>query len=320
MNANITILDAATLTRENDIDLSVFEKFGNVTIHETTSPDQVAERITDAEVVLTNKVAIRSKELESAPKLKLINVCATGTDIIDIPAARDRGIAVCNVAGYSTESVAQHVFTLILNLSTGIHRYAQEAKQWPDSPIFTRLDHPINELNDKTLGIVGYGSIGQAVARIGRAFGMKVVAYSRNDSSSADKDVTRLGEDAFFSEADVISLHCPLNDSTRNFIDAERLNKMKPSALLINTGRGPLIDSQALVSALENQTIAGAGLDVLESEPPSADHPLLQKSYPNLIITPHTAWAATQARQRLIDGLVKNLESFNQGTRENRVD
>lgn len=323
----IVLLDDSTLHANHDLDLSGLERFGPCTHYPQTEPTQLAERIQNAEVILTNKVRIDAPALEAAKNLKLICVCATGTDIIDLTACQQRGIAVCNVAGYSTESVAQHVFCLILNLSTKIHRYATEANQWPTSEIFTRLDHPISELHGKTLGIVGFGTIGRAVARIGAAFGLRPVALASqrpgNDGSTPEPStITRLDESEFFSSSDIVSLHCPLNQATKHFIDSHRLAKMKSGALLINTGRGLLIDSTALRDALSSGHLGGAGLDVLESEPPTAEHPLLGEFYettPNLIITPHTAWASYQARERLIQNIHHNIQAYLDGQQLNRI-
>lgn len=318
----IVFLDRSTTDRNapgiDDIDFSRLEALGSVTSHDITRPEETATRIADAEIVLTNKVVIGAAEMDAAENLQLIQVVATGVNNVDLDAAKDRKLAVCNVSGYSTEAVAQHVFASLLNLESNIHRFAAEPEKWADSPIFTRLDHPIGELAGKTLGIVGLGSIGKAVARIGLAFGMKVIALAREDSSSTG-GMPRLPRDEFFAVADVITLHCPLTPENHHFINAKTLSQMKPSAILINTGRGDLVDEPALVEALKKGTIRAAAVDVLSPEPPSADHPFLTADLDNLFITPHTAWSSREARQRLIDGVVENIEAFRRGEERNRV-
>jgi len=214
--------------------------------------------------------------------------------------------------------VAQHVFACLLDLETNVHRFAAEPAKWARSPIFTRLDYPVAELAGKTLGIVGLGSIGRAVARIGRAFGMEVIALQREGASDAD-DVPRLPRDEFFAAADVVTLHCPLTPETRHFIRAETLGQMKSDAVLVNTGRGDLVDEPALVEALSSGTIRAAAVDVVTPEPPPADHPFLAAGLDNLFITPHTAWSARQARQRLVDAIGENIRDFRAGERRNRV-
>lgn len=317
MSKKIVFLDRDTTDR-GDIDFSGLESFGDVEYHGVTSPTEVAERIAGADIVLTNKVVIGSDAMDGAENLELIQVVATGTNNVDLAAAKERDIAVCNVAGYSTEAVAQHVFASLLNLATNVHRFADEPGKWAESPIFTRLDFPIFELAGKTLGIVGLGSIGEAVARIGRAFGMEVVAFAREGASTTD-DTERLPAAEFFARCDVISLHCPLTPETKHFINSESLAKMKPTAILVNTGRGDLVDESALVDALRDGTIGAAAVDVCTPEPPSADHPFLTAGLDNLFITPHTAWSALEARQRLIDEIVENLKAFANGELRNRV-
>lgn len=315
---NLVFLDASTITRQ-DLDLSPLGDFGPLTLHDLTSPDQVAERLAGATVAITNKVPITDASLAANPSLKLVVSAATGVNQIDLEACKARGVTVCNVAGYSTDAVAQHCFALLLNLVTSVDRYAAAcSKDWPASPFFSRLDHPVTELAGKTLGIVGLGTIGRAVAKIAEAFGMKVVAFSR-EQSSPDADIPRLGGREFFKACDVISLHCPLTPQTRHFVNAETLSLMKPNALLINTGRGPLIDEPALAEALRNRRIGGAGLDVLSVEPPPADHVLLAHDLPNLLITPHTAWSSHEARQRLLDGIIADIRGFLDGRLVNHI-
>jgi len=315
---NLVFLDASTITRQ-DLDLSPLGDFGPVTLHDLTSPAQVSERLTGASVAITNKVPITDASLSANPSLKLVVSAATGVNQIDLDACKARGVTVCNVAGYSTDSVAQHTFALLLNLVTAVDRYAaRSAKDWPASPFFSRLDHPVTELSGKTLGIVGLGTIGRAVAKIASAFGMKVVAYSR-ESATSDADIPRLVGSEFFGACDVISLHCPLTPQTQHFINRETLGRMKPNALLINTGRGPLIDEAALAEALRSGQIGGAGLDVLSVEPPPADHILLADDFPNLLVTPHTAWSSLEARQRLLDGIIADIRGFVDGVPVNRI-
>jgi glycerate dehydrogenase len=318
MADHLVFLDRDTTDR-GDIDLSALESLGNLVCHGTTLPSETVSRVSDATIILTNKVVIGEAEMEAAGNLKLVQVVATGVNNVDLEAARRRGIAVCNVSGYSTEAVTQHVFAFLLNLETNVHRFAAEKEKWPQSPIFTRLDYPINELAGKTFGIVGLGSIGRAVARVASAFGMRVIAYARKGSAPAG-DIERLPHQEFLKEADVVSLHCPLTPETRHFINSESLGLMKPGAVLINTGRGDLIDEPALVTALMEGGIRAAAVDVLTPEPPSAAHPFLTAKLDNLMITPHIAWSAFEARQRLIDGIVENIKIFRTGGKRNRVD
>lgn len=315
----IVFLDRETLDA-GDIDFSALEMLGSVTYHGVSRPAEVPSRVANTEVILTNKTVIDAAVMEAAPGLRLIQVVATGINNVDMEAARSRGIAVCNVSGYSTPSVAQHTFALLLNLVTNAHRYAAEPRRWAESPIFTRLDYPIGELAGRTLGIAGLGDIGRAVARIGGAFGMRIVGLSRQGMIGDQTGFDRIPRDRFFAESDVISLHCPLTDETRRLIRKETLEMMKPTAFLVNTGRGPLVDEADLIEALRSGQIAGAGLDVLSIEPPAPDHPLLDPTIPNLVVTPHTAWASRESRRRLLTGVVANLRAFLAGDRLNRVD
>ncbi len=320
MTDTIVFLDRDTTDR-GDIDFSGIESLGKLISYPVSTRAETAQRIADADIVLTNKAVIGPDEMDAAKNLKLIQVVATGVNNIDLNAARERNLAVCNVSGYSTEAVAQHVFASLLNLMTNVHRFAAEPEKWALSPIFTRLDFPVTELAGKTLGIVGLGSIGRAVARIGDAFGMEVIAYGREGSSN-EGSIPRLGHEAFFAAADAITLHCPLTPETHHFINANTLKLMKPGAVLINTGRGDLVNEAALVHALQSDAIRGAAVDVLTPEPPTADHPFLvacAAGLDNLFITPHTAWSAREARQRLLDGILANVEAFRRGERVNRV-
>jgi glycerate dehydrogenase len=321
MSEHILFLDRDTTDR-GDVDFSGIEALGELTSFPTSTREETIQRIGEADIVLTNKAVIGAAEMDAAKNLKLIQVVATGVNNIDLEAARERGLAVCNVSGYSTEAVAQHVFASLLNLMSNVHRFAAEPEKWALSPIFTRLDYPVTELAGKTLGIVGLGSIGEAVARIGAAFGMNVVAYAR-EGSTGGGSIPRLPHDEFFAAADAVTLHCPLTPETRHFINADSLKQMKPGAVLINTGRGDLVNEADLVAALQSGTIRGAAVDVLTPEPPTRDHPFLRAvagGLDNLFITPHTAWSALEARQRLLDRIVENVQAFRRGERVNRVD
>lgn len=316
----IVFLDRDT-TDVGDIDLSGIENLGDLQSFPVTSASETADRISGAEIVLTNKVVVRGPEMDSAPNLKLIQVVATGTNNVDIEAARERGIAVCNVSGYSTPSVAQHVFACLLNLVTNVHRFAEEPEKWAKSPHFTRLDFPVTELAGKRLGIAGLGTIGGEVAGIGRAFGMEVVALAREGSGGTGSDgVHRLEKEEFFSSCDVITLHCPLTPETHFLINSGTLALMKPTSILINTGRGDLVNEGDLLEALRSGTIAAAAVDVVSQEPPPADHPMMVDPPSNLMITPHTAWSSREARQRLVDGVAENIRTFLEGGELNRVD
>ena len=316
---NITFLDSSTLTR-GDIDFSGFDQFGNFTHHAITSPHEVLARSHGQQVLVTNKVVLDAKILAELPELKLILVAATGVNVVDLAAARAQGVVVCNVAGYSPPSVAQHATSLLLALCTKIHLLAAEHAEWPKSPIFTRLDHPVTELAGKTCGIVGLGAIGSAFAKIVESLGMSVQALSREGAHNPGT-TPRVSRNEFFATSDVISLHCPLTDDNMHLINSETLALMKPSAYLLNVSRGPLVDDEALANALRQQRLAGAGLDVLSVEPPPADHPLLAPDLAasNLIITPHTAWLSLESRKRLLEGVLENLRNWLASTPSNQV-
>lgn len=318
---NITLLDSSTLTR-GDLDLTTLEAIGSFTHYPQTPPAEVAERCHRANVVITNKVVLNAETIASIPDLKLILVAATGVNVVDLEAAKARAIPVCNVAGYSTPSVAQHVAALLLALATNVPRFSAELDEWPKSPIFTRLDHPVTELAGKACGIVGLGEIGSAFASIAESLGMSVQVMSRPGSSNKRSPLlARLEPEEFFATSDVVSLHCPLTAENERMINRETLALMKPTAFLLNASRGPLVDEEALAEALRNKTIAGAGLDVLSVEPPPADHPLLAADLreQNLIITPHSAWLSLESRQRLLEGLLINLQNWIEGKPTNRV-
>ena len=276
------------------------------------------ERAAGASIILTNKTPLPRTVIESLPDLKCIGVLATGYNVVDVAAAKERGIFVTNVPGYGTSAVAQHVFALLLELTqrTGLHSDSVRAGDWARSVDWCYWRTPLVELSGLTMGVVGYGAIGQAVARIAQAFGMKVIAATRTPRAD-ESGVTFTSVDDLFSRADVVSLHCPLTPETQGLVNAARLATMKPAAFLINTGRGPLIVEQDLADALRNAVIAGAAVDVLSTEPPAADNPLL--AAPHCLITPHLAWAARASRQRLMDAAVENVRAFLAGAPMNVV-
>jgi glycerate dehydrogenase len=314
----IVVLDGYT-ANPGDLDWSPLATLGELTVHDRTPAALTIERAAGARVVLTNKVLLGATELAALPALRYIGVLATGYNVVDVAAARERGVVVTNVPAYSTPSVAQQVFALLLELTRGTGRHAALVREgrWSSAPDFTFCDRPQVELAGMTLGIVGFGAIGQAVARIARAFGMRVLVSTRRPDPALWPEVAFVPLDELFTVADVVSLHCPLTDETRGMINAARLATMKPSAYLLNTGRGPLVDEAALAAALQAGTIAGAGVDVLAQEPPAADNPLL--TAPNCVITPHLAWATHAARSRLLDTAIANVRAFVEGKEQNRV-
>jgi glycerate dehydrogenase len=304
------VLDADSLGK--DVDLSpVTQLLDDWQVHPFTRPEQVAERIKHATVVLTNKIALDESSLSSAWALKFVSVMATGTNNIDFLATANRGIKVSNALAYGTPSVVQHTLALILNLSTSFHRYQASISRgdWQASNVFCLLDYPIREIAGKQLGIVGYGELGKAVGTVVAALGMKVVV---SEHPGRDPREGRTKFEEVLRTSDYISLHCPLNDATSRIINADTLALMKQDAFLINTARGGLVDPYDLVSCLQAGNIAGAAIDVLEQEPPTLDDPLL-KDIPNLIVTPHNAWAAIESRNRLIQQSRENIEGFLKG-------
>ncbi|MCG6863170.1 MAG: 2-hydroxyacid dehydrogenase [Chromatiaceae bacterium] len=312
------LLDRATLDR-GDIDLSplhaVCEQWE---IYERTGPDETRSRILDAELVVSNKVVLDRVLLESAPGLKLVCVAATGTNNVDVQSARELGIAITNVSGYATPAVVQHVFALMLAHATRLIEYRQAVLQgaWARSDQFCLLDFPIRELAGRTLGIVGFGELGRAVAKVAAAFDMEVLVAQR-PGGPAEPDRVPLAE--LLPRVDVLTLHCPLAENTRNLIGAEQLNLMKSDALLINTARGGIVDEEALADALRQGRIGGAAVDVLTVEPPRSGNPLLDTSIPNLMVTPHTAWASRECRQRLVQEVAENIRAFYAGSARNRL-
>ena len=293
--------------------------FADLDIYDDTSDAQAADRIRDAEFIFTNKIRLTVDLLLQASKLKYIGLTATGTDNIDLATAEQHGIAVCNIRGYCTQSVVEHVFGTLLMLTHSLNRYnaSVRAGEWQKSENFCLLSHPVRELSSMTMGIVGYGELGQGVARIARAFNMDVIVSARPGSDPVDEG--RVAFTELLERSDVISLHCPLNDKTRDLFDADAFAKMKTGAILINTARGALVDSGALVDALQSGQLAGAAIDVLAKEPPSDGDPLLDYDGENLIVTPHIAWATDDARQNAIDELAANVAAFLQGESRNRV-
>jgi len=283
-----------------------------------TTDAQRYERLEYASIAVINKVRLDAQLIASLPHLKLILLTATGTDNVDLGACRARGITVCNVGDYGTPSVAQHVFSLILALSTSLLDYVSETTSgaWSQATHFSTLSYPISELQGKTLGLIGYGTLAKGVEKLAIAFEMNIVIAQR---PGGEPQAGRMPVDALLAESDVVSLHCPLVENTFHLIDAEALQKMKPSAMLINTARGAVVDNAALAEALKSGGIMGAGIDVLEQEPPAADHPLLQPDVPNIIVTPHVAWASIEARQRLLDKVAANLQAWLTGEPVNVV-
>lgn len=304
-------LDALTMKLEELETSRLLQTLDHWDLHETTTPEQTAERIKEADVVITNKVVLDRTLIENASRLKLICVCATGTNNIDHEAAAAKGIAVRNVTGYTGSSLAQHTIALLLALATRWHLYNDDVKRglWSRSPIFCRLDHPVVELEGKVLGIIGYGDLGRKVARVGEALGMRILVA---ESHSGASHPGRVPLQELLEAADAISLHCPLTGQNEKMVNRSFLQSMKRSAFLINTARGGLVDESALREALQMGWIAGAALDVLSAEPPAADHVLLADGVPNLIITPHNAWISRESRQRLLDGMAANIREWQQ--------
>lgn len=284
-----------------------------------TAPDQVVARLQQAEVAIVNKVHIGAAELAELPGLKLIALAATGSDNLDLAACRAAGVAVCNIRNYSQSAVPEHALSLMMALSRNLPAYRRSVAdgRWQQSGQFCYFDYPVRDLKGQTLGLIGYGTIAQDLARLARALGMVVIVAARKGQPATEG---RLPFEQVLAEADVLSLHCPLTPETRHLIGATELAMMKPDALLINVGRGGLVDEHALLHALQQQRIGGAGFDVVSAEPPPADHPLMQAlQYPNFILTPHIAWASRASMQRLADQLIDNIEAFAKGREQNRL-
>lgn len=308
----IVVLDGH-MENPGDLSWAELEKLGELTVYDFSEPAEAAERMADAEIVLTNKTVITREMIESHPHLRMIGVLATGFNVVDTVAAAERHIPVCNVPSYATDAVAQYTFALLLELChrVGAHNQAVQEGRWTQGREFCFWDYPQIELSGKTMGLIGYGRIGKAVERIARAFDMTVLHTTPSGREGS------VSLDEVLRQSDVISLHCPLTKENRHLISHETIAKMKPGVLLINTGRGPLVDEAALREALLNGHVAGAAMDVTEQEPIPADSPLL--GLDNCLITPHIAWAAKEARQRLMNTVVENVRAFLQGSPVNVV-
>jgi glycerate dehydrogenase len=310
-------LDYDTVANDDLDTRRLREAAGDLILYDSDEA-KIAERIRDADVALLNKLELSRALLIGAPKLKLVALAATGTNNVDLIAARERGIAVCNVRAYCTASVVQHVWGLILSLTQHVDEFSRLSKNgsWAKDEARTVLSYPIRELHGRIFGVIGWGELGRGVARVAQVFGMQVrIANRRGSAPSAD----RMELDQLLEVADIVSLHCPLNDTTRGFIGARELKLMKPDALLINTARGALVDGVALAAALKAGRLGGAGIDVLPHEPPVNGDPLLNDEIPNLLVTPHIAWAAREARQRCLDEMAANIADFRAGGRRGRV-
>lgn len=314
----IVVLDGYTLN-PGDLTWDALQVLGSCHIYDRTPRDQIVDRARGAEIVLTNKALITAEAIGALAELRYIGVLATGYNVVDIGAARSRGIMVTNVPAYGTPSVAQMVFAHILNITQRVadHAAAVRRGDWTNAIDWCFWNHPLMELHGLTLGLVGCGDIGIATASIAQAFGMRVIACHRPSRREPPPFIQFVDIETLFREADIVSLHCPLTDETRGLVNAVRLSWMKPTAILINTGRGPLIDEQALADALNRGQIAAAGVDVLEVEPPPADNPLL--SAKNCFITPHIAWATRAARARLLRIAIDNIEAFLRNQPQNVV-
>ena len=329
MKPRLVVLDGHTLTRaqphaqapQGEPTWESLASLVELTVHPRIAGEKVIETLKEASLVLTNKVVLSKETIQALPKLRYIGLLSTGVNVVDLDAARDRNIPVTNIPGYSTASVAQHVFALLLELTvhTASHGMAVRQGQWASNPDFCFTVAPTLELAGKTLALVGMGKIGQQVAHVAHALGMKLATLDRAGSKPIVEtlNIATMDLDTLLAEADVVSLHCPLNAQTRHIINAQRLARMKPGAFLINTGRGELIDEAALAHALNQRQLAGAGLDVLSEEPPARDNPLI--AAPRCLITPHIAWATAQARNRLMEIAVANVQAFLAGSPENVV-
>ncbi len=311
-------LDFATMGPGLDLG-PLYDVVPDLAFYDVTVTGDVTKRVRDADIVLTNKIHLTAELLKKADRLRFIGLTATGTDNIDLDCAAEHGIAVCNIRDYCTASVVEHVFGCLLTLTHSLIAYGKSVSdgEWQRSRDAFLLVHPIREISAMTMGIVGYGALGQGVARMAAAFGMQVIVSARPGQRSVSAD--RVTFDELLEQADVISLHCPLNEDTRNLFGVEQFRKMNNSAILINTARGGLVDSTALVNALRSGEIAAAAVDVLPSEPPVDGDPLLDYEGDNLIVTPHIAWATTEARQNAINELAENIRAFLAGKKRNRV-
>ncbi|NPA51815.1 MAG: D-2-hydroxyacid dehydrogenase [Aquificae bacterium] len=316
----IVFLDAKTIG--NDINLEILGGFGDLVLYPNTKPAQLGERIYDADIIITNKVVIDKKAMDNAPNLKLICIAATGTNNVDVRYAREKGIAVTNVSGYSTESVVQHTFGMLFYLLEHLRYYDEYVKsgEYARSDIFTHLGRPFWEVYGKRWGIIGLGTIGRRVGQVAKGFGLDVVYYSTS-GIEREEDFQSVSLEELLSTSDIVSIHAPLNENTKNLISYEQFKVMKSSAILLNLGRGGIVNEYDLARALDENLIAGVGLDVLEREPITSDNPLLKVKNPEkILITPHIAWTSIEARKRLINEIYKNIEAFLNGAVRNRVD
>lgn len=316
----ICVLDALTVGK--DMDLSPLSECGELVLYDLTAPEEVAERVKEVDIIITNKVVLNEENLKDASSVKMIGLLATGYNNIDVDYAKERGIAVANVAGYSTESVAQHTFAMILYMMEQLKQYDTYVKNraYAKSETFTYIAWPYHELNRKTIGIIGLGDIGKAVARIAKAFGMEVIYYSTSGKNSSGAEYERVDLDTLLQRSDVVSIHAPYNERTHYLIGYDEIKKMKKTAYLLNLGRGRIINEADLARALNENLIAGAGLDVLENEPIDMENPLFHVEDQNkLLITPHIAWASIEARCLLLQEVIKNINAFKQGEKRNRI-
>lgn len=314
----IVILDGYTATQD-DLSWKGIESLGDVTVFDRTCPEDVVGRCQDAEAVLTNKVVMSEDVINRLPNLKYIGVLATGYNVVDLSAAHKRGITVTNIPSYSTNSVAQMVFAHVLNATMHVGHYADENRKgrWSHSEDFCWMDTPVTELYGKAIGVVGLGNIGNAVAQIANAFGMKVLAWTSKSQEQLSEYINKVSFDELLEQSDIITLHCPLTNETREIICADSIRKMKKGVIVVNTGRGPLVNEQDMAEALEGGRVGAFCADVLSTEPPSADNPLL--ACENAFVTPHIAWASKEARARLIDIAVENLRAFISGKPQNVI-
>jgi glycerate dehydrogenase len=312
-------LDFATIGPR--IDTASLDELVTLTRYDYSTPDEVVERIRDAEIVIVNKAKVGREAIAGAGRLKLVVLSATGTDNVDSTAARENDVGVANIRDYCSDAVAQHVFAMILGLTQQIGPYdiLVRSGAWSRSRSFALFDYPIRVLSGRVLGLVGYGALGQAVGHIGRCLGMELMISARPGSAPTDIPAGRVAFETVLEQADVLSLHCPLTDATHHMLGAAAFKRMKRDAIVINTARGALIDQAALIEALRAGEIGGAGIDVLPVEPPSLDDPLLGRDIPNLIVTPHVAWAAQESRQRAIEQVAENIASFLSGGTLRRV-
>ena len=315
---NIIILDGYALN-PGDLSYDCLRQFGELTVYDRTAPEELISRAIDADALLTNKVVLGEKEFAQLPRLRYIGVQATGYNVVDVEAARRHGITVTNIPAYSTASVAQMVMAHLLNITQRVGYYAEQNRsgRWATNPDFCYWDTPLIELADKQMGIIGFGRTGSAVAHLAKAFGMKVAAYTSKSQEELPEGIIKMSLEELFRTSDVVSLHCPLTPTTHHLVNAERLALMKPTAILINTARGPIIDEQALADALNSTKIYAAGIDVLCEEPPRQGSPLL--SARNCFVTPHIAWATLEARTRLLKICEENLRAFVEGSPQNVV-